>query len=239
MIGLVTGSLFSKKPIGVGDMISRKPNPQKLTPVPRAPREMLEFVSPKPRGPIEPSLQKMSLKGKIEMAVHEGLAIERYLDSVKVWTIGVGVTAMAGADINPDTYTGRITIRHAIDMMEAILPQYEAIAQNLLGPQSVPSHVFDALTSAAYNIGPRLARGQQTRGLVEMGRYGEALMLWRRPAAIISRRKKEAKLADHGIYSGGTIGIWAGGVNGGRHRMIDRISADELAAMMEPSFKNT
>lgn len=179
-------------------------------------------------------LQTTSLKGKIEIAVHEGIAIERYLDTVGVWTIGIGVTKWANAEIDPETYKDKITVRHAIDMMESVLPYYEDLVRQLIGPQTIYQHKFDALVSAAYNLGPQFAAGTRTKILIRAGRYGDALMLWKKPRSIIRRRKKEAKLADHGIYSGGMIGVWAGGVNGDPHRMIYQISSDELADMMNP-----
>lgn len=179
-------------------------------------------------------MQKTSLEGKIQIALHEGISIERYLDTVGVWTIGIGVTKWAGADINPAEYRGRITVRHAIDMMEDVLPRYEAIVRQLVGPVTLPQHIFDALVSAAYNIGPDLATGRNTRRLVKEGKFSEALMLWKKPRSIIKRRRKEAFLARTGHYSSGKIAVWAGGVEGAPHKVIYKITTDDLREMMKP-----
>lgn len=187
---------------------------------------------------IEDAMQKTSINGKIELAVHEGIVLERYKDSVGVWTIGVGVTAAAGADIDPRTYRDSITVRHAIDMMEKVLPKYEKIVHRLLDGRRVPQHVFDGLVCAAYNIGASFAYGRLTRKYVRRGEYRKALVLWRnaggKPStAILKRRDKEATLIETGMYSQDLIPLYDGRGRANTPRRIGEIRAVELKRMMK------
>ena len=190
-------------------------------------------------GRREPARQTTSLDGRIEICAEEGIAVERYRDSVWVWTIGTGITAAAGSDINPENYTGRITMRHALDMMVDVLPDYERIVHELLGPISVPQTVFDALVCAAWNIGPAFGRGVNTRRLVRAGQYRDALIQWNKAGgrvsqALLQRRHREADLAEYGYYTTLPIPIYDGQGPGNRPRRIGEIYPEDLKAMMQP-----
>lgn len=189
--------------------------------------------------PAAPGLQRTSLEGKIEICAEEGIGIERYRDTVRVWTIGCGITAAAGADINPNTYTGSITVRHALDMMDAVLPDYEAIIHGLLGNQSVPQHVFDGLVCAAWNIGPKFGRGEMTNYYVRRGEYRKALIMWKKSGgkvsqALLARRHREADICERGHYHADMIGIYDGRGPRNTPRLIRRMTKQELIAMMNP-----
>jgi len=192
---------------------------------------------------IGPIMQRTSINGKIELATHEGIVLERYKDSVDVWTIGIGVTEAAGANINPETYKDSITVRHALDMLDEVLPQYEAIVHSLLNNQTVPQYVFDGLVCAAYNLGPKFGRGKLTRKYIGLGQYRRALVMWRnaggKPStAILARRHKEATLIETGVYSNHLIPLYDGK---GRHntpRRIGDITPQRLRAMMQPTTRS-
>lgn len=185
-------------------------------------------------------MQKTSLKAKIEICAEEGIVIERYKDSIGVWTIGVGVTAAAGADINPKTYRGKITVRHAVDMMEKILPKYEKIVRKLLDGKIVPQHVFDGLVCAAYNIGPKFANGELTREYISQGEYRKALVMWRYSGgrlspALLARRKREADICETGEYHAKIIPVYRAHPNTKRPIKVYDINSQELMSMMLPN----
>ena len=123
--------------------------------------------------------------------------------------------------------------------MVSILPQYEEIARDLIGPVTVPQHVFDALVCAAYNIGPRFARGPSTRRYVSNGQYRKALMLWNKAGGSVSsglqkRRHMESNLAEFGNYSAFPIPLYDGRGPKNTPRRIGKIYPDELLKMMNP-----
>lgn len=91
-----------------------------------------------------------SIKGLVELAGHEGICLSPYLDSVGVWTIGVGATKSEIPGLNsshPD-----ITISQAFDLFKKSIVKYEdAVNKALHVPVLQPQ--FDALVSICYNIG--------------------------------------------------------------------------------------
>lgn len=135
-----------------------------------------------------------STKGMIEIMSHEGICLEPYLDSVGVWTIGVGQTK--SDDIDPRTM-GKITIQQAIDLFKRkIKPYAKAVDRQGL---TLTQYQYDALTSCCYNFGEgnlnKLCHGRSVREI------GEAIMLYTKPPEITERRRKEQKLFKTGVYS--------------------------------------
>lgn len=177
-------------------------------------------------------MQMMSLRGKVFLAAHEAIVLRRYLDSVGVWTIGIGVTAAAGASINPETYHGRITVRHAIDLMIAVLPQYEDAARKAAQGKILKQHEFDALVSLAYNVGPQLGYSwkRDTRRLIAEGKVGDAISLWR---GSLKRRGAEIILASTGDYGNDLIRVMSANSAGVPFDLY-RLSQSELMAQLTP-----
>jgi lysozyme len=137
----------------------------------------------------------ISTKGLIEIMSHEGVCLSPYLDSVGVWTIGVGITAHDGAD--PKTM-GPITIDQAIAMFKDRIRAYVAPVQRLR--RTLTQEQFDALVSFCYNVGPgNLEKLCRNRSNAEIG---EAFSLYNKPPEIIGRRSKEQRLFKEGVYSG-------------------------------------
>lgn len=138
---------------------------------------------------------KLSSKGMIEIMSHEGICLEPYLDSVGVWTIGVGQTK--SDDINPQTM-GKITLQQAIDLFKRKIKQYTD-AVDALRLDNLTQYQYDALASLCYNFGPGNLRKLCTgRSIAQIG---EAIMLYTKPPEITERRRKEQKLFKYGIYS--------------------------------------
>jgi lysozyme len=139
-------------------------------------------------------MTKISTRGLIDIMSHEGICLEPYLDSVGVWTIGVGQTK--SDDIDPRT-VGKLTLQQAIDLFKRKIKQYTD-AVDALG-LNLTQYQYDALTSLCYNFGPgNLRRLCNGRSLDEIG---DAIMLYTKPPEITERRLKEQRLFKTGQYS--------------------------------------
>jgi lysozyme len=142
---------------------------------------------------------KMSTEGLIALIGHEGIVLSRYLDSVKVWTIGIGHTKAAGG-LDPEKFTGTLTMAQALDLLRDDIVKYENGVNNAI---KVPlkQHEFDALVSFHYNTGA-ISRATLTKTLNSGNKKaaGEQFMNWVKPAAIHGRRKAEARLFLLGEY---------------------------------------
>jgi lysozyme len=136
----------------------------------------------------------ISTKGLIEIMSHEGVCLSPYLDSVGVWTIGVGITKHDGKD--PQTM-GTITIDQAIAMFKDRIGAYVAPVQKL--GLTLTQAQFDALVSFCYNVGAQnLANLCHGRTVAQIG---EAFDLYHKPPEITERRNKEKRLFQSGVYS--------------------------------------
>jgi len=144
---------------------------------------------------------KMSIDGLVMLAGNEGLVVNRYLDSVKVWTIGVGHTAAAGG-LDPRSFTGTLTVQQAIDMFKVDIAKYERGVDAAL-KVPVEQHEYDALVHFHYNSGA-IGRASFMDKLNAGDRAGAAkgMMDWNKPPEIIGRRTKERDLFQYGRYSG-------------------------------------
>lgn len=138
----------------------------------------------------------VSDKGLVEIIGHEGICLEPYLDSVNVWTIGVGITSHDGLDVKS---MGKITIKKAIDLYKDRIKSYTSAVDKL--GLKLNQAQYDALTSFCFNCGPgnlkKLCTGRT------LGQIGDALMLYLKPPEIKIRRSKEQKLFKTGAYSNG------------------------------------
>lgn len=142
----------------------------------------------------------ISRAGARELAGHEAVVLTRYLDSVGVWTIGIGHTAAAGPP-DPDHPTPALTLGEAFALFERDLAAYVADV-NAAIRVPVTQYEFDALVSFHYNTG-RIATASLTASINAGDKVGAAaqFMNWKRPPAIIPRRKKEQLLFRTGAYS--------------------------------------
>lgn len=142
---------------------------------------------------------KTSTEGLMALIAHEGIVLSRYKDSVGVWTIGVGHTKAAGG-LNPETFTGTLTMTQALDMLREDIVKYEAGVNKAV---NVPlkQHEFDALVSFHYNTGA-IAKASFVKALNAGDRAAAAkgMMAWNKPAEIIKRRQAERDLFEKGIY---------------------------------------
>ena len=151
-------------------------------------------------------------KGIVALMMHEGIVPGPYLDSVGVWTYGIGHTSAAGA---PDPATMKRGMPADMDaelarvfaVFRADLPKYEAAVRRVL--PSVKQHEFDAAVSFHYNTGA-IGRASWVKKLAAGDVAGAAsgIMDWHKPPEIIKRREDERDLLLLGKYPTGAITVW-------------------------------
>lgn len=150
---------------------------------------------------------KTSDKGKIALVVSEGIVETPYLDSVGVWTVGVGVTKSAG-DIDPAKNKGKVfSIPELMRMFDKVLPTYEAIVNRNV-KVSLKQNEYDALVHFVYNVGePNFKKSNLLRNLNAGNKqlaFDKGFHGWLKPPELKKRRDKERDIALKGNY-GGTI----------------------------------
>lgn len=147
-------------------------------------------------------VQRVSPKGRAEIAAHEGIVLSPYRDSVGVWTFGIGHTASAGDPDPARMPKGKEqSVVYAMQVFERDLAKFEArVRQAFTRPLS--QHQFDAAVSFDFNTG-----GIHKATWVRRFNAGDdegarrAFMNWRKPPEIIPRRRKERDLFFSGRYS--------------------------------------
>lgn len=145
---------------------------------------------------------KVSDKGLIELVCSEGIVPYPYLDSVGVWTYGIGHTKGAGAP-DPAAMTKGVatSLKACIELFRKDLVSYE---NDVLKAVKVPlkQHEFDALVHWHYNTGA-IAKATLTKKLNAGDRKGagDQFLAWNKPAELIPRREKERELFLDGVYS--------------------------------------
>lgn len=131
--------------------------------------------------------------GEAVLIAREGRRLTAYRDSVGVLTIGIGHTAAAGP---PRVVPGlRITAAECDAIFARDVATYVAAVRKGLAVR-VGQHTFDALVSVCYNIGPGAFAGSTFLKRINAGDMAgarAAVLLWRKPAAILARRRAEAE----------------------------------------------
>jgi len=186
-------------------------------------------------------VNKISDKGVLEIAEHEGFVLGPYLDSVGVKTIWVGHTAAAGG---PDPSkmplvdtrgwsADRVTeeLVRGLRQFDTDLDSYEGRVNRAI-KAPLKQHEFDALVSFDFNTGG-IFKAQLTKSINAGDRSGGGFMGWIKPKEIIKRRKAEQSLFRTGNYdaNGDDIPVYDALPNGRiKHRMT--IDGAKLAALM-------
>jgi lysozyme len=196
-------------------------------------------------------MMQVSDRGVAKIAVWEGIVLGPYLDSVGVWTYGVGHTKAAGGP-NPETMPRVDTrtwsaervddeIAKALHLFDVDLDSYEArVRQAVKVPMK--QHQFDALVSWDFNTGGathRSASGAPARLIQQVNRgdwSGEGLFGWVRPKELIPRRHAEQRLMRDGVYGTGEarVAIWDA-LGDGRLRHRGVLTGDQLVRLMRAS----
>lgn len=147
---------------------------------------------------------EISIKGMLEIASYEGLCLSKYLDSVGVWTIGLGATKSEIPDLAKWPLNRTITIEQAVVMFVHSLKKYQQGVRNAL-TVDVTQEQFDALCSICYNIGVGGLQGstfiKRINRKESIQRISDAIMLWTKQPELIKRRSRERDLFVYGKYT--------------------------------------
>jgi lysozyme len=146
---------------------------------------------------------RLSDKGYQVLREREDIKLVAYLDKAAtphVWTIGLGHTSAAGP---PKVMAGMtVTQDEAEEIFRRDAYRFRDEALELVKVQ-LKQHQFDALCSFLFNVGSRnFARSTMLKRL-NAGDYAgaaEALLMWNRPSAIMSRRRGEYDQFTAGKY---------------------------------------
>lgn len=185
---------------------------------------------------------KTSTEGLIALIGHEGIVQSRYKDSVGVWTIGVGHTKAAGG-INPETFTGTLTMSQVLDLLRTDIAKYEKDVSDAVHV-SLKQHEFDALVSFHFNTGA-IKKASFVKKLNAGDRAGalKGIMDWRKPAEIIPRRTAERDLFKTGTYPAPYANVYPADKNGkvlwGQGKRVDVKSLLGQSSAAAPAPKPT
>ena len=179
---------------------------------------------------------RTSTAGVMAIASHEGIVLSPYLDSVGVWTLGIGHTAAAGFP-DPKTFKGSLMLGEAIGMFRHDLLKYED-AVNKAVKVPLKQYEFDALVSFHYNTGA-IGKASFVKKLNAGDRAGalKGIMDWRKPAEIIPRRTVERDLFKTGKYPEPVATIYPavnGKVQWKQGKRVDLASALNASPAPEP-----
>ena len=158
-------------------------------------------------------IQTISPRGAFAIACYEGIVPGPYLDSVGVWTWGLGHTKAAGAPDPAALARGMpgdvgAMVTAAIKVFRHDLVHYAAaVAAAIKAP--VSQSEFDALVSFHYNTGA-IAKASLVAALNRGDRVTAAtgFLNWLKPPELIGRRTKEQALFRDGTYPTGPVNVW-------------------------------
>ena len=165
---------------------------------------------------------KVSTKGTKFISLHEGNPLTAYLDPVGIPTIGHGFTMRSKTVREELAKLGirklvpgktRLTAAQSDAIFEKVLngPEFAgAVQRGVPAGKTIKQHMFDAMASAVFNLGPGFM-GWRWKDLWISSGVAAAAAYWsrnynkaagRRLPGLVRRRKEEAKLIEHGIYTG-------------------------------------
>lgn len=183
---------------------------------------------------------RTSDRGIAFIVAHEGVVPAPYLDSVNVWTYGIGHTAAAGSP-NPKAMARGMPVdldaglRQVFDVFRRDLVQYENAVTTAIAGANVAQHEFDAAVSFHFNTGA-IGRAEWVK-LWRAGRKSEAaasmLANWRKPSEIIPRRTAERDLFLSGSYGSKTAAVWPVSASGRvTWKPVRSLSQSQILALM-------
>jgi lysozyme len=145
----------------------------------------------------------LSERTLLEIAEHEGLVLEWYLDSVGIGTWGFGVTDKSGHKVGRYR-KNRSTIERAVEVFEWLLrTKYMPEVMGAFRGRALTEAQLTAALSFHWNTGA-IGQADWVQSFL-LGRREKAwaeFMHWSRPREIIARRKAERDLFFDGRWSG-------------------------------------
>jgi lysozyme len=183
-------------------------------------------------------MMKTSPRGMFALAIKEGIVPAPYLDSVGVWTFGIGHAETSGLEPNPRNMPRGMpadingAIASAVRLYARTLERFEADVRRAI-KVPVPQHEFDALVSFHYNTGG-IGRAAITRHLNAGDRRAaaDAFMGWLRPPEIRGRREAEQRLFRDGAYPAGAVPVYDVTTTHRPGRVIRRLNEAEFMALV-------
>lgn len=160
---------------------------------------------------------ELSAKGAEFVRHHEGFVPRYYLDPVGIPTIGIGFTWRSdsfrewwgrnrpGRKFGPDSTMTKAEADAALQYI--VKAEYGKAVEKHLG-RAVPQHVFDGAVSPVYNLGVGSLQWKWAAALKRRD-YAEAATLLKTTGTtaqgkklrgLVTRRKEEAELIEHGDY---------------------------------------
>jgi GH24 family phage-related lysozyme (muramidase) len=139
----------------------------------------------------------------LEIAEHEGLVLEAYLDSVGVWTWGFGVTTASGHAIGR-YLKNRSTIERAVEVYEWLLrTKYLPEVERAFRGHKLTEAQLAAALSFHWNTGA-IGKADWVKSFLagNRNRAWSEFMNYSRPREVIARRKAERALFFDGRWSG-------------------------------------
>ena len=148
----------------------------------------------------------------LEIAEHEGLVLEAYLDSVGEWTWGFGVTDASGHSVSRYR-KNRSTIERAVEVYEWLLrTKYLPEVERAFRGHKLTEPQLAAALSFHWNTGA-IGRAHWVKSFLagNRNRAWSEFMSYSRPREVIARRKAERALFFDGRWSGdGVVLIYEG-----------------------------
>lgn len=179
---------------------------------------------------------RVSPQGIVALAGHEGIVPAPYLDSVGVWTYGVGHTSAAGAPFPDGMPKGmpryvETAVDHALALFAEDLAKYEKRVRSAVKVR-LSQHQFDALVSFDFNTGG-IYRAKLTAALnAQEDDAARHFFGWTRPPEIRSRRTDEHRLFTTGIYPDKPVPVWKVDAKGKLRGMHSKVTPSELLRRM-------
>ena len=150
-----------------------------------------------------PLVQTITPRAAAELISHDAIVLEAYLDSVDVWTWGIGITNASGYQVYPRYRDRPAPLSECLNAFATILAEsYQPEVEAAFEGHPLSEAEFAAALSFHYNTGA-IGRAEWVQQ-VKVGERADAraaFMNWCRPAQILGRRQKECDLFFDGTWS--------------------------------------
>jgi lysozyme len=183
---------------------------------------------------------KLSPQGLYFLAAHEGIVPAPYLDSVGVWTYGIGHAETSGLPPNPRRMQRGMPPdldAELVRVFEVFAEDMEKFSADVNRAVTVPmeQHEFDAAVSFHFNTGA-IGRATWVRSwnVGDKAAASREIMNWTKPPEITGRRRAEQRLWTHGDYGDKAVAVY-GITSSNKPRYSDvrrRLSQDDVVRLM-------